>query len=152
MIDAGEVDELVSRKIKVAVESKDVEITTLTDANVKLQNKVDTFIIDNEVIKQSNKNNIHNAAISDIMVRARTAFKVEGTAAVGYDSDGTKLYGNGGDPMTISEWVLDQTKKAPHLFKQSSGGSAQGSTKPVIVSKDKSAHDKIASGLAKLSK
>ena len=66
-------------------------------------------------------------ALADIKTRAYAIFKVGADGnIIAMDGQAIKYGADGTTPMTPLEWLLDLRKKAPYLFKGSSGGGAQG--------------------------
>ena len=71
-------------------------------------------------------------AMTDLM--GRSPFKWDGEKMVRKDAEGKTVYGKDG-PQTITEWLAELADTAPHLFKESKGGTGKhgaggaGSTK-----------------------
>ena len=66
-------------------------------------------------------------ALEDILQRASNVFSVTNdNKIVAKDGEATRYGSDGATPMTPLEWLSDLRKKAPYLFKGSSGGGANG--------------------------
>lgn len=65
-------------------------------------------------------------ALEDILSRARNVFKVVDGKLQAMDGQAVRYGSDGATPMTPLEWLSDLRKKAPYLFKGSSGGGATG--------------------------
>jgi hypothetical protein len=125
----------IDKMVKDGVESQVTEmknsyeeqIKTLTDNSNVMSRKLESLLIDNKVREAATENGVLSSAIDDVLLRAKSIFKLEDGIAVPYDNEGHVRYGkNGTDPMSVSEWVTGLSKNAPHLFEGSQDGGSQG--------------------------
>lgn len=102
----------------------------LNEANKQLttqSRQLEGLLIDSAVRKSATDTKVLPSAVDDVLLRARSVFKVVDGVATAEDGEGNVVYGkNGSDPLTINEWVGGLSKEAPHLFEQSAGGGSQG--------------------------
>lgn len=127
LIDAGKIDELVEERVKELRKNLEGERENALNLHKSTRSRLETLLIDNEVSRFAVEAGCVETALDDIVMRARGTFRLDkddNTVAM----DGDKLiYGADSNPLTIKEWMGSLVKKAPHLFKQSSGGGSQGS-------------------------
>ena len=66
-------------------------------------------------------------AVSFVMPKAQTTFRVDDGKIVPKASDGTVIYGSDGvTPMSMKEWLLKERDENDFLFRGAKGGSASG--------------------------
>jgi hypothetical protein len=82
------------------------------------------LIIDTNVQTEAIKAGVRETAVEDVLLRARTIFRVVDGRAVPYNGDEIVYGKDGTTPQGIGEWLADQATKAPHLFKETKGGGA----------------------------
>ena len=132
LMDAGKVDELVSRRtermrmdfdsqvkaLKTATDDKDTTIKALSGRLEKhlIEQGLLAAVMDVGVPRKS--------ALTDITSRGKGTWKLDENGnpmAVG--SDGSKIFGKDGKaPITMTEWAEGLMVEAPHLFEPSTGG------------------------------
>ncbi len=134
MIEAGEVDELLAKRMERANQDfekqlgiKDGRITDLETENKNHMTSLSDMMIYSEVEKAAIEAKVRPSALADIKNRAKPVFSLVDNKVEARNDKGDIMYGKSGDPMTISEWVNSQNENAPHLFESSSGGGAGGS-------------------------
>lgn len=70
---------------------------------------------------------VENTAIPDLLHRAYSIFSVKDDGnVVPMDGEAIVYGSDGATPMTPDEWVKGLQKTAPHMFKRSAGGGAEG--------------------------
>lgn len=65
-------------------------------------------------------------AFDDVLARAGQTFRRKDGKIVALNADGTTMYGENAEPMTMKEWLNKLAKSAPHFLKSSAGGGANG--------------------------
>lgn len=127
LIEAGKVDEVVQSRI-ASMKAEHEQVVTQLNAQLGDSNKqLESLLIDSAVRMQAVNQKVIPSAIDDVMLRARTAFRIVDGKAVPH-SDGKPIYGKDGvNPMSVEEWISGLAKNAPHLFEGSQGGGARGS-------------------------
>ena len=128
LIEAGKIDELVEERVKemrqVLEQERDGYKGQFTDTRSRLEK----VLIDNEASRFAVEMGCVETALDDIVMRARSQFKLDkDDRAVAMDGERVIYGADGASPLSIKDWMSALTKKAPHLFKQSSGGGSQGS-------------------------
>jgi hypothetical protein len=133
-IAAGKHDEVISRRIQKAEAEYNAKIESLTSERDKYNDdlgkanaKIKDLLIDNTVVSAFVNEKGIDSAIPDVVARAKSLFTIQDGEAVAFDGDGKILTGKDG-ALTIGEWVGSLKETAPHLFPQSRGGGAGGST------------------------
>jgi hypothetical protein len=123
---AGELDKVVENRVKGLKADWDKQVTALTGERDALTSRLTAIQIDQGVMTAATKRGLRPTAIPDITSRARTVFKLVNGAPRAFEADGqTVRYGRDGvTPMTLEEWVDQQTTEAPHLFESNAGGGA----------------------------
>lgn len=146
LVDAGNLDEVIAQRVaelnqehKTALEERDAKLTL---ANRQLEH----LMIDTTAKSAAAQNGVISFALDDVVLRAKTVFKVVDGSVVATEG-GKQLYDKDGmTPLTIDSWVKGLKKSAPHLFSLPVGGGAGGSGRTLDRSK-MSSIDKIKAGL-----
>jgi hypothetical protein len=123
---AGELDKVVENRVKGLKADWDKQFSAVTTERDSLNTRLTAIQIDQGVITAATKRGLRPTAIPDITARARTVFKLVNGSPRAFEADGqTVRYGKDGvSPMTLEEWVDQQTTDAPHLFESNAGGGA----------------------------
>ncbi|HEY9175017.1 MAG TPA: hypothetical protein VI136_22235 [Verrucomicrobiae bacterium] len=123
---AGELDKVVENRVKGLKADWDKQLSTVTTERDSLNTRLTAIQIDQGIITAATKRGLRPTAIPDITARARTVFKLANGVPRAFEADGTTVrYGKDGvTPMTLEEWVDQQTTDAPHLFESNAGGGA----------------------------
>ena len=151
LIEKGEVDKLVNMRVENMKADLDAQISALTKERDSAHSNLNRLLIDNEVARVATALGVAPTALDDVISRASRAFKVVDGAAVMQDSNGQIVYGkDGSTPMSLSEWGSGLRTTAPHLFIQSEGGGAKGSSTAGGAKASGSSISKISAGLAAL--
>ena len=148
LVDAGKIDELVSSRVE---SMKTSHLSEISDRDKKLEianRQLETLLIDSSVRAAAATASVLPTAVDDILLRAKSVFKIVDGQAVPVNSNGQTIYGQDGvNPMSVSEWIKGVSKSAPHLFAGSQGGGAGGSRSSSSKSQNMSPLQKIQSGL-----
>jgi len=140
----------VQARVKKMSTEHETQVQALKDANGQMSNLLSIAMIDNSVRAEAIRAGVQDTAVDDVVLRARTTFKLVDTSVVAFNQKGEKLFDKDGQtPLPVSTWVVDLKKTAPHLFKGMDGGGAgggRGTGGALDVSK-MSATQKIAAGL-----
>lgn len=122
MIPVTKVDEMVLERVKTMQDDFEKDRTKLQEENGLLNRQLESLLIDSTVRREATSTKALDTAVEDILLRAKSVFKVVDGVAVPHDSKGEVVYGkNGKDPMSVNEWLTGLTKSAPHLFQASQG-------------------------------
>ena len=122
-----EVDKLINDRVKTMRKQFESDNGKLQETNSTLNSQLETLLVDSAIRQASSKIGVLGSAVDDVVLRAKSVFKVESGAAVPYDRDGIMYGKDGSSPMSTGEWVKGLKKTAPHLFEMSVGGGAGGS-------------------------
>lgn len=145
-----EVDKVINERVTTMRTEFETNISNLTKDNEAKSAQLSLLLVDNVVRDAATKNNVTGPAIDDILLRAKTVFKLVDGVPTPHDDKGAVIYGKDGTtPMSVQDWVTNLKKSAPHLFPGSQGGGAQGSRSsggPSMAGM--TANQKIAAGLA----
>lgn len=148
LIEAGKVDEVVNQRVQTMKGEYDGQINDLKKNNDTLTRQLETLIIDNTVRDVSTKSGVLPTAVDDVLLRAKTLFKIKDGVATPLDAKGQVIYGKDGqNPQPISEWLEGLKEAAPHLFQGSQGAGSQGSGGRGPSNPNMTATQKIAAGL-----
>jgi hypothetical protein len=146
-----QVEAAVTTRVKKMQLDHEAEAKALKDANTNMSSLLSVAMIDNAVRAEAIKAGVQDTAVDDVVLRARTTFKLVDTSVVAFNPKGEKLFDKDGQtPLPVSTWVVDLKKTAPHLFRGMEGGGAgggRGAGGAPDVSK-MSPTQKIAAGLA----
>lgn len=153
---AGKLDEdAVNKIVEDRVKTINADAATLVaerDNTIAVQSsQLETLIIDTNVSKHAVGNKVLDTAVTDVMLRAKSVFKVESGKPIAYDGEGNKMYAaDGTSELGIGDWVKGLVKSSPHLFEASvEGGLNDQKGKGFTGDPSKmSALSKIQSGLS----
>lgn len=127
LIAKGDVDGLVNLRVsemKKDFETKETGYKSQLDSSSA---QLAILLIDNAVKSEALKHGVHATAIDDVVLRARSTYKVENGVPVPKDDKGQTIYGkDGSSPKAVGDWIVDLKKGAPHLFQGTSGSGAGG--------------------------
>lgn len=129
MVPMAKIDEMVTEKTKTMQQEHAKVIKQLETEKSQLSGNLNTLLIDTDVRKNAvgDAYKVADTAMDDVVMRAKTVFKVENGKAVPYDANNNVIYGKDGtNPMSVNEWIAGLHKTAPHLFEKSSGSGATG--------------------------
>lgn len=101
------------------------EATTYKTKAEQLENQVRDLVIDQQVLTSFVAEKGLETAAPDVVLRAKSAFKIEDGVPIARDAKGEIIRGATG-PITIKEWIASLKTTAPHLFPGSSGAGAGG--------------------------
>jgi len=124
LIDAGKVDEVVQSRIKTMQTEHTTQVENLMSQLTTSNRQLESLLVDSAVRVKALEFGVLPSAVDDVMLRAKTAFKIiDGVATP--QQDGKTVYGKDGvNPMSVDEWIGQLTKTAPHLFGSTAGGGA----------------------------
>jgi hypothetical protein len=131
VVQESDVNNIVDTRVKEMKVAHNTEITSYKEEIHKVNSQLSTLLIDNAVTSEATKHSVKSGAVEDILLRAKRTFAVNNGQVEAHNTDGEIIYNNAGDPLTITEWITDLGKAAPHLFQESTGALTQGN-KPGI--------------------
>jgi hypothetical protein len=156
----GEIDKVFERrtekmrlKHEADIKAKDEEIGKKTQRLTKLEQRA----LDSHVRAAASKAGIHNHAIDDALLRARSKFTLdEDGNAVELGSDGKPILAEDGNkPFTIDQWFEERKKDAAHWFpngNKGGGGTGDGGAGGEGKTMKRSDFDKIENAAEKAEK
>lgn len=150
LIDAGDIDGLVNSRIAAMKQDYEGQLTGLKK-NYDLANRqLETLLIDNEVRAFAVKIGVAPTAVDDVLLRAKTVFKVAEGKPVAQDAEGKIMYGKDGqNALSVGEWMGGLKEQAPHLFQTSQGSGSTGQPRgPGNGNASMNPTQKISAGLA----
>lgn len=147
LIEEGKVEELINQRVQ-AMRSDFERQLGEKDQALQLSNRqLETLLIDNSVRDAAAKVGVAPTAIEDVLLRAKTVFKIHEGKPVAM-RDGQVIYGKDGqNSIGISDWVGGLKEQAPHLFQPSQGSGSNNMRGNGGAIAPKSAQAKIAAGL-----
>lgn len=150
LIEKGEIDKLVNLRTQEMRRTLDQQIADLTKANEINVRQLETLTIDNAVREHAVKLGVQATAVDDVLLRAKTVFRLQEGKPVAVDKDGQVIFGKDGQtPMAVGEYVTGLKETAPHLFQPSTGTSAHNNGRPNGNNgQNLSPTQKIAAGIA----
>jgi len=150
-IDKGEIDKVVEQRVALMREDFIQKESSLKAANEAMSRQLESLLIDNQVRDAATKLGVRPSAVDDVLLRAKTVYRVIDGVATPVDSKGQVIYGKDGtNPMTVADWVGSLKQSAEHLFQSSTGGGASGSNSSGASGANLTSVQKIAAGLAQL--
>lgn len=125
LIKAGKVEELVAQRVAAMKTAHEAAMADLSKRYDVGQRQLETLLIDNEVRAHAAKVGVTATAVDDVLLRAKSMFKVEDGKPVAKDSEGKIIYGKDGtNSIGISDWIGGLKEQAPHLFAPSQGSNS----------------------------
>lgn len=132
LLDAGKVDELVTRRTERMRMDFDSQVKALKGAveeketvNKTLSSRLEKHLIEQGLVAAAMEVGVpKKSALQDITSRGKMTWKLdENGNPVALASDGSKIFGKDGKaPITMVEWADGLMGEAPHLFEPSTGG------------------------------
>jgi len=153
VIPKEQVDKLVADRVAEMQSEYEAKLQQAQEANGTMSRQLESLVIDSAVRKAATDTKVLPSAVDDVLLRAKTTFKVVDGTAIPHDSNGNIVYGkDGSSPMGIGEWMGKLAKDASHLFEgsQGSGGGGGGGGRPHQDTSKMSPAQKIAAGLETL--
>lgn len=149
LLKAGKIDEVVNSRVTAMKRSLEEERDGFRARAETSEAQLSVLLIDSAVRSEALKLGAVPTALDDVVLRARTVYKMKDGAAVPHNDKGEVVFGRDGKtPMPMTDWVVTLKKTAPHLFANSQGGGAGGGVRTGGVDMSKaSAVDKINLGL-----
>ena len=124
LMDAGKHEEVMAERIKGINKAHFDEKTAWGAEKHKLTDVVEKFIIDNSIIEAAMKVGARKEALSDIVARGRSTFKMVNGTAVPMNGEHVMYGADGMTPVSMDSWMQQLVPTASHLFEGSSGGGA----------------------------
>lgn len=116
----SKVQTIVEQRIAQINKDHKAEVDALTETNTTQSRQLETYILDGNVSKAAAKHKIQDTAVTDVILRSKTVFKVVDGEPVAVDEKGNQMYGADGiSPLGIDEWVSSLLPTNPHLFQPS---------------------------------
>jgi len=126
LLDEGKIEELFEERTKRMREAHNEELGKVQGENDTHRRQLEGLMIDASVRDSATKQGVAPTAMDDVILRAKTIFKLKEGQATPFDSDGNVVYASGSaEPMSVDAWVKSLTGTAPHLFSPSNGGGSQ---------------------------
>lgn len=149
LIDSGDIEGLVNQRVSTMKSEYESKLGELTKKLETGNRQLETLLIDNSVREFASKVGVVPSAVDDVLLRAKTVFRVEDGSPVAKDSNGQTIYGKDGtSSLGIGEWLGGLKDQAPHLFGQSKGSGADNQGRPTPNGQKMSAAQKIAAGMS----
>lgn len=127
LVEAGKIDEAVQSRIQSMKTEHEGVVNELSEKLNLSNRQLESLLIDSAVRVKALELGALPAAMDDVLLRAKSAFKLVDGAAIPH-VDGKPVYGKDGvNPMSVEEWISGLSKSASHLFGKTSGGGAPGS-------------------------
>ena len=126
LMDEGKIEELFEERTKRMREAHNEEMGKVQGENDTHRRQLEGLMIDASVRDSATKQGVAPTAMDDVILRAKTIFKLKDGQATPFDSNGDVVYASGSaEPMSVDAWVKGLTGTAPHLFAPSNGGGSQ---------------------------
>lgn len=143
-----EIDKIIQERVSNMRTELETQIAELTKVKDVQASQLSVLLVDNVVRDAASKNGVAGPATDDILLRAKSVFKLVDGKPVPHDERGNVIYGTDGtSPMSVGAWVSSLKKVAPHLFQQSTGSGAPGGRPGSANTENLSSLDKIRVGL-----
>lgn len=128
LIEAGKVEEVIATRVKTLKESHDQTLAQINGQLTTANSQLELLLIDNAVKSAALSQGVLPVAIEDVVLRAKSAFKIHEGKPLVRDAKGEVVYGDDGvTPLSVEGWTKGLKKQAPHLFAGFNGSGASGS-------------------------
>lgn len=135
LLDEGKVEELLAQRTQRMAKDHEAQVKALKAQleeaqaqGTELSGQLQKVLVEGAIRDAAVKNGVRPTAVTDVLMRGNSLFKLDGETPVPRDPKGEIIRGkNGVDPMSIDEWFGSLQADAPHLFEPSNGGGAAGS-------------------------
>ncbi|MAE84055.1 MAG: hypothetical protein CMB80_15035 [Flammeovirgaceae bacterium] len=142
-----DIEDIIKERVATVTEEHETQVRALTDANGVQAKQLEVLLVDQAVTAASVENGVLPTAVSDVVLRAKSVFKVEEGVAVPYKGE-DKIYGRDGvTAISVGDWVKELKKNAGHLFTDNSGGGSKGGGSGNVDVSKMSPTEKINAGL-----
>lgn len=150
LLKAGKIDEVVNSRVTAMKKALEEERDGYRSRAESSESQLSVLLIDSAVRNEALKLGVVSTALDDVVLRARSIYKMKDGAAVPHNEKGEVIFGTDGKtPMAMNDWVTGLKKNAPHLFATSQGGGAGGGNRLGATDLSKAtAVQKISMGLA----
>lgn len=139
LIDSGDVDGLINSRTQAMKNDYETRLNGLNDQLGSANRQLETLLVDNAVRQAANELGVLPTAVEDLILRAKSIFRVKDGSAIAIGQDGHPVIGKDGTtPLSIKEWGTALRKIAPHLFAGSQGSGSNGSGQPGSQNRDRS--------------
>lgn len=143
-----EIDRIIGERVGTMKTEYEKSIEELNKTVGTQAAQLNLLLVDNVVRDAANKGGVTGAAVDDILLRAKSIFKLVEGKPIPHDDRGNVVYGNDGTtPLSVNGWVLGLKKTAPHLFPTSQGGGAPGGRTGPANRENLTSLEKIATAL-----
>ena len=118
-IDDEAIEKIVQSRVKKLQEEFSGKIAEKDEMISTQERQIESFVIDGQVKSAAVKHKIRDSAIDDVVLRAKSVYKVKDGKAIGFQ-DGEVMYdATGTKELGIDDWVKGLVNTAPHLFQDS---------------------------------
>jgi len=127
LLEAGEIEEVVTRRVSAMKADFETQIETLKGENGTLSTRLSAIVVDKALADAAVAVGVRKEAIDDVVLHGKQVFSLQDGVAVIKDGDGLKYGKDGKTPLTPAEWVksiADSSK--PHWYPPSEGGGGGG--------------------------
>ena len=128
LIKGGEAEKVYASRLAAATAELEKKFAPKLSALDAATRELSEIKIDQAVVAEAMKRGLRPTALPDLLMRARSAFKLVGGVPQLFAADGvTVLMGKDGvTPKSPAEWVEALGTDAPHFFSANAGGGAAG--------------------------
>lgn len=131
LIAQGKTDEVIQRRIEKQRTEFEKQVQAANQKAEQEAEKARRFeqrVLDSHIMAAATKAGIHQHAIDDALLRARSMFRLNDDGqAVQFDQDGNVVIGKDGKtPFTPNEWLEGMKETAPHWFPAGNSGGGVG--------------------------
>lgn len=147
LIDAGDIEGLIAQRVGAMKTDFEAQLKVANEQLSLSTRQLETLLIDNTVREHATKLGVASTAVDDVLLRAKTLFKVKDGKPQALDPDGKLVYGKDGvNPLAVTEWIGGLKEQAPHLF-MASQGTGSSTSRMAPAGEKLTAAQKIAAGL-----
>ena len=152
LLKEGKIEEVVQGRVAAMRSTLEGERDSFKTRAESAESQLSVLMIDGAVRTEALKLGVAPTALDDVVLRARSTYRMVNGVATPHNDKGEVIYGKDGKtPMGMNDWVEGLKKNAPHLFAGSQGGGAGGGGRTGQVDLSKAtAVQKISAGLGQL--
>ncbi len=124
----GNIDALLEDRVRVAKAEFEGRLTVAEKQRAQLEQQLADLTINQAAIAAASKRGLKTTATTDLVARAKTAFRLTNGQLTAIDpkTGNLRLSPDGTSPLTLDTWVESLLSEAPHLFAENAGSGASG--------------------------
>lgn len=119
------VNERLSKRTQKMIDDYEEKLKQERGGRESAESQLSTLLIDNGATQAAVSAGVRDSAIPDVIMRARSVFKVKEGKAIPVNGEEIVYGKDGQTPQTMNEWLAERVNDSPHWFKEPAGGGSR---------------------------